>query len=379
MTPPLDLNIFGYRFYKYDGYGRFSLAVIKALLATGRVNVYPEQVEATEMPGWFIRAKGLDLTRPSLAILPPHEMRGIPKVNYLYTMYEATRIPDAWAGLINQRVEHLLVPCDWMAEVFAQNGVEVPISVVYGGTDPAENPILQRPADPNRPYTFIALGDRGARKGYNQAWAAFCQAFTPEDNVRLIIKCRPTSDPAQLDNRHSPDPMTRKIVIWAQDVEDVSDVFAHADCCVYPATADGWGMFPREAACSGLPVIATNYSGTAVGCEHWAYPLNDFKIGKAELPSPRNAGEWAYPSVDEIAHYMRFCYDHPAEARAKGAAAAQWIRANQTWEHTAARLLDILEYEHLDRLIENQQRERRDAETIQFGGNLLAQLAQRQG
>ena len=367
--------MWGYRFLNFDGYGRYSLATIRALLDTGQINLYPEQIEVTDMPGWFLRAKGIDFTRLNLAIMPPHELRSLPKVDYLLTMYEATRIPDKWAEITNARVGQMIAPCQWVKDVFADNGVKVPIHVVPGGVDPAEFPVLAARPEGKHPYTFVCLGDRADRKGWANTWAAFSMAFKPSDDVRLIIKCRPTSDPAQLKNASSPDPMTRFVTIWSQDVESMADVFAHADCAVYPATADGYGMFPREAACTGLPVICTDYSGTA-GCEPWAYPLRNWRLMDATLPTPRAPGKWAWGNIEEIAHAMRFCYEHRAEAAAKGLQAAAWLREHETWAHSAAKLLSLLEYEDNGRFQDAQQRWNDQEQQLLEGGNALVHLLQ---
>lgn len=337
----IDLNWLSYKLVYLDGYGRYSLHTVRALAQTGKVNVRPDLVDRLDLPGWVQRMMGLDFTNLTVSIMPGHELRALPGRQWAYSMYESTRLPDGWSDSINTKTERLIVPCEWCEDVFRDNGVTVPIHVVYGGTDPEENPVIPAFPNSNRPYTFITLGDRGSRKGWDTTWAAFCQAFTPKDDVRLIVKCR-GFDLRFIDNTNSPDPMTKKIHIWREDVDRMHDVFAHADCAVYPARSDGWGMWCREAACCGLPVIATNYSGVAVGIEHWAYPVG-YREVDAQLPSPKAPGKWATANVEEVAHWMRYCYENRETAKQKGLQAAQWIRDNQTWQHSAAQMIDLLE------------------------------------
>jgi glycosyltransferase involved in cell wall biosynthesis len=342
------INVAAYRYIAVDGYGRFAMAIIKALHETGKIDVFPCTVDMLDHVGWMRSMMGIDLTKLTLSIMPFHELRNAAMNQWAFSMYESTKLPAGWAKHANTKAELAIAPCEWVADVFRDNGVKIPIHVVYGGTDTIENALLpQRPIG-TRPYTFIALGDRGGRKGDDIVWAAFCQAFKPTDDVRLIIKTRESGLP-HLANINSPDPMTGKIRIWREDVDNMRDVFAHADCAVYPAKSDGWGMWPREAASCGLPVIATNATGTAVGCEQWAYPLNDFVWADSPLPEVGGGGKWAKPRVDEVAYWMRYCYENREAAQQKGLDAAAWIRAHQTWGHTAQQLLSLIQYGEVGR------------------------------
>lgn len=327
---------------KFDGYGRYATALVKAMAKSGRYDVRPDLVEKLSWDGEMQRLAGIDHSRLTLCIMPCHELRAIPAQTWNLTMYESTKIPAGWAQHANEKAERLIVPCEWCADVFRDNGVKVPIHVVYGGTDPRECEVFPDFPRGDRPYTFIALGDRGTRKGWDVAWTAFCEAFKPTDNVRMIVKARSKDALPDFDNTMR-DAMAQKITFWFDEVDDVRDVFAHADCCVYPARSDGWGMWCREAAACGLPVLATNYSGTAVGCEHWAIPLNDYKEVNSELPSVFNPGKWARVNYEEVAYWMRWCYEHPEDAKRKGLDAARWIRENQTWEHTVDQFTALIE------------------------------------
>ena len=95
----------------------------------------------------------------------------------------------------------------------------------------------------------------------------------------------------------------------------------------------------------GLPVIATRYSGLEDGIDHWAAVVIE-RYRVEPVPSvyaQYMTGNWARPDVDELAQAMRWCYEHPEAAWARGREAAWWLRANQTWAHAARRLLDLIE------------------------------------
>ncbi|MBZ0293572.1 MAG: glycosyltransferase family 4 protein [Anaerolineae bacterium] len=328
------LNFICHRFIPVDGYGRYGLHLVRALTRLG-VDVFPGMViETRELPSWMLRLKGYDFSKLNLMLMPGHEMISLPGRVWGYSMYEDSSIPKGWAQNINAVCERLLVPCEHNAEVFERRGVKIPIHVVHGGTAPEEFPVLTaRPKD--RPYTFVCLGDRGDRKGVEIAWMAFFEAFPNEQDVRLVIKTRKAS---LLAIQAYED---RRMSVWADDLDFIGDVFAQADVALYPAYGDGWGMWPREAAMSGLPAIVTRWSGLEVGIDHWALPLNNFHMQASTLESVD--GQWAVPDVHEVAERMRWCYEHQDEAKAFGVRAAQWLREHQTWEHTAQSLIDLIE------------------------------------
>lgn len=77
----------------------------------------------------------------------------------------------------------------------------------------------------------------------------------------------------------------------------------------------------------GLPVIATNWSGsTAFLSENCSLPL---RIDGVRELSEEDAGDnlrghrWAEPSISHLKQLMRWAYTHPAEARALGTRARQ--------------------------------------------------------
>jgi glycosyltransferase involved in cell wall biosynthesis len=136
-----------------------------------------------------------------------------------------------------------------------------------------------------------------------------------------------------------------RIAFWREDVGDMADVYALADCFAIPSRAEGWGMPHREAAMMGLPVITMRHSGLDDGhTDKWALVVEGGRVEEVPFQEREHlAGEWFRADVDELAAKMRWCYEHPAEAAVFGQSAAAWLRANQTWKHTAGQLLELVE------------------------------------
>jgi glycosyltransferase involved in cell wall biosynthesis len=112
-----------------------------------------------------------------------------------------------------------------------------------------------------------------------------------------------------------------------------------ADCFIFSSRGEGWGLPPREAAATGLPVLATNFGGLAEEIEYWGIPIRVKGTSRAVYGIWDDIGEWADPDVDDVAAHMRFCYEHRVVAARSGAAAAEFLAQHATWKRTAREIL----------------------------------------
>lgn len=340
----MQINWLGYQFRDHDGYGRFGTRIVAALMRAG-VQVQPAISEGVDAPPLFHKLWGLDWDHLTISCLPPTHLKAAPGRHWLYTMTEGGDLPPGWADWIKDaNIERLIVPCRHNAEAFERGGVSCPIHVIPGGTDPYEFPIIVS-RETNRPYTFLALADRGARKGWTEVYQAFYKAFgshTDTPDVRLIIKSRPDSNDL-LGTIAQAEPKDPRITILQSDLSDMSDFYRMGDCFAIPSRSEGWGMPHREAAMMGLPVITQAYSGMDDGyTDRWAYVVG----GQQPEPIPGGfahiAGMWRRANVDQLATALQRYYRLQDAGRAEGARSAQWLRENQTWDHTAQRLIGLI-------------------------------------
>jgi glycosyltransferase involved in cell wall biosynthesis len=179
---------------------------------------------------------------------------------------------------------------------------------------------------------------------------AFTRAFPPGSGASLIVK--------SLNDAHDPE-SHRRLRAAAAAHPDVhlierrlssaerNGLMNAADCYVSLHRAEGFGYTLAEAMWLGKPVIATGYSGNV----DYMSPANSYlvdhrlvPIGPGHEPYPAD-GVWAAPDVDHAARLMREVFEHPDEARRRGALAATDIRAShgpQAAGHVMASRLDAL-------------------------------------
>ena len=321
--------------------------MVQALQKAG-VSVTPMLCEAANMPSWLQAQLGICWDRLTISCTPPFGLNRIPGRHWLLSMTEGSRLPDGWSDIINESgVERVIVPCQHNAEVFAAAGVQCPVSVIPGGTDPDEFPLrrdARRHTGQYRPYKFLALADRGARKGWVEVWQAFYEAFGPPEktpDVRLIIKSRPDGNNmldiiAQAEN---PDPRINIIM----DDMNMCALYSSVDCFAIPSRSEGFGMPHREAAMCGVPVITQRYSGMDDGHTHeWAMVLKPGTFDAIPAHFDHIAGEWMKCDVKDLAWHMSYCYEYPDIQRDDAYERARWLRMNQTWNHSAKKILDLI-------------------------------------
>jgi glycosyltransferase involved in cell wall biosynthesis len=215
------------------------------------------------------------------------------------TAWESTEIPPAWlVGL--EKVDYVSVGSSFTRDVLIDCGVTTPVFVVPLGVSETYR-YVERPVD-REPFTFLAFGDRGARKGWDIAIHAFVKAFGDDPRYKLIIKCREGG----LENlRLGHD----NIEIRRADLDErgMLALFAEADVMVFPTLGEGFGMPPREFAATGGMVLATGFSGVADEANVWG-PAIEYQLVKAwpGHDSFEGLGQWAQPDTEHLAVLMRW-------------------------------------------------------------------------
>lgn len=295
-----------------------------------------------------------------------------------YTVWELERLPDHWPAILN-RLDGVLVPCRWNADVFRNSGVTVPIHVVphlsqFEGQPPASAQdrasLRQRLGSGlqlESRFVFYNIAYWSNRKSPYLALEAYLRAFTAEDEVLMIIKTSrnditrsrrswlnplrrvhptPHQTVKQMLARHpNPPPV---IVIADEDLSDGEMQALHelGDCYVSLTRTEGWGLGAFEAARLGKPVVMTAYGGQL----DYLDPVNSWHVGYRMVPvheptwsaSYRADDEWAEPCVDEAAQYLREIFEYPDESRQRAAPLAELIRDRFSRAQVIRQLVDAL-------------------------------------
>lgn len=324
-----------------DGYGYAAIKISEALKRIAPEAKVIDMLEGRDKFSKTDHGRSWYVQGTAVAMCVPEWLPDLHADNLIsYTMFEATQMPSHKVELINRYASQCLVPCQWCADMFRENGVTVPLSVVPWGIDTADYWPLDRLRCEDDPYTFLWSGTGDLRKGWDVAYTAFKRVFGKSKEVRLILHFR-----------NMPEGVTGfrdenvEVVTGLLDRPELRALLERADCFVFPSRGEGWGLPPREAAATGLPVLTTDWSGLSEEIEHWALPIRVKQLKPATFYvwSAGDVGLWAEPDADHLMALMQDCFIRQSPAASFGSSAAQWLAQNTPWERTAKALLTVTE------------------------------------
>jgi glycosyltransferase involved in cell wall biosynthesis len=218
----------------------------------------------------------------------------------------------------------------------------IPVPVL----DPGE---VHRAAHETTQFLFaFDFNSTGGRKNPWGAVKAFRQAFPGRDDVRLVIKAingkLHASAVERLHYVTAGDPRIDLVERYLS-VDELNDLYTRSDAYVSLHRSEGFGLTVAEAMIRGMPVIATDYSGTTEFFDEtvgWPIPYELTEVGPGWPPYQAD-GTWADPDLSEAAKAMRTIADDPVEAARRGKAAREHILRTRSMDDAGAWLRAQLE------------------------------------
>jgi glycosyltransferase involved in cell wall biosynthesis len=330
-------------FTTYDGYGSIAEYLAIGMQREGAlVDPLPLYLDRSGLSDEFLCI--LDQSRP--AIDSTVLVFSFPSANldrfqsarelFIYTMWEADRLPAAWPGWIN-RARAAIVPSRANADVFRNSGVTAPIGVIPLGADPDVYHYLDRPERPG--LSTLIVGTPYPRKHIAEGIEAWKAAFKDDPEARLIVKSR-----FGMGNILTGDP--RIVVLTGNDTtRGILHWYREADVLVAIGN-EGFGLPAVEGMATGLPVIALNSEGQSDLCEDardLILPVRASSWQDATDSPFGPGGRRGVPDIAEVTEHLRWVASHRDEARAMGRAASEWAhRFRNVWD-AAPRVLDVME------------------------------------
>lgn len=223
-------------------------------------------------------------------------------------------------------------------------------------------PIPVLPLPPARPraelglpdgFLFICAFDYHSayeRKNPAAVVRAFRAAFPPGSGASLVVKSINSS--SQPDNRD-------ELQILAAGHPDihlldgylpapaVDSLLACADCLVSLHRAEGFGIPLARALRSGIPVVATAYSGNL----DFMTAENSYLVEWVQAPVPEGTfyptgALWAEPDLEHAAAQLRTVFERSTEASERARRAAVSLARTHSPEHTGAAMSRALRRLH---------------------------------
>jgi glycosyltransferase involved in cell wall biosynthesis len=152
---------------------------------------------------------------------------------------------------------------------------------------------------------------------------AFEAAFSEHDRVRLVLKVSNAgNDPEFSLYLDALTERNARCVVLRQTMQphEVAGLVRASDCYVSPHRSEGFGLTVAEAMALGVPVIATDYGGTAdFVTEEVGFPLRYRLVEVDRDHGPYAKGAiWADPSIEHLQELLRRVVANPRAAAARG-------------------------------------------------------------
>ncbi len=310
-----------------DGYGTANETLIWALKGVG-VDVYPtacwfKEKEIAPETNELLKEPYPGMMRIGVCMATPGEFPRIPTPYRIgLTMYESDdplKAHPEWRHEC-RAVDRLIVPSKYCRDVFGQF-FDGPIDV----RELAVNPLYYtaRKRVPKDTFTFAMHGTLSSRKGPLETIEAWKKAFPKGEypHVRLEIKTR--LGILGWDHGRLPDLDDDRIIVhsdtWSR--ERMRDWLHEADCYLFLSKGEGYGLPPREALCTGLPVIVSNHTGLESMCHRkYTWPIKTHHLEDSPL-----GGNWRIPDWDQAIDKMRWMVEHREEAYERAYQGANWF------------------------------------------------------
>ena len=316
---------------------------------SGRQREAVERALARRLPEGEFVAVHHRVPRPDQTTRP-----GVP--NVVRTMFESDRLPVSFKSQLIE-ADEVWVPTAFNLETFTRGGLPsdrvrvLPETIDFDLFTPGS--VEEWPVDGRRSFTFLSNFDFTDRKGWDVLLDAWAQAFDPDDDVCLLLKCVSLQDraPEEIRGRidvHLDGRTTAPILLNTEllPIAALPRLYAAADAYVMPSRGEGWGRPYMEAMAMGLPTIGSRWSGNLAFMDD----RNAWLVGGKLVDVPEGAQShtrlyrghrWFDPDIDALAATMREVFAGGAAVLARAGSARADLIDRFGPEPTAARIVEL--------------------------------------
>ncbi len=274
--------------------------------------------------------------------------------------WEFGSIPKRWIEAMREQVDEVWAYTQYVRDCYIRSGLPADrVHVVSPGVDieqfrPEAPPLT---LSTQKRFKFLFVGGTIERKGIDILLEVYTQTFSGRDDVGLVIKdlggdsFYKGQTARQWIEQIQADPKAPEIEYIDRHLSDdeLAGLYTACDCLVHPYRGEGFALPIAEAMASGLPVIVTGHGAALDFCSAeraYLIPAEEVRMSNVKRTVSYETVDypwWANPDRSALAQLLRHVWTHPAEARAKGQVALDFIRRHFTWEHGAQAALRRLE------------------------------------
>jgi len=327
----------------------------------------PTRLPESSRDPWF---ETLGKPVPAAAVVHfcmPHQVRVQPgRLNVNYTMFEASRIPAAWAEH-NRRHDLVLLPTEssrnaWLAAGFPDERIRLcPLGVDAERFRPDAVPLDLTDRRGRRVAEYrirvLNVSEPGPRKNLAALLRVWIEATTPKDDAILVMKLGRVStsrtvglmrDLALAERAIGKSQRESAPIVFVDRIladGELPSVFAAATHYWSMSHGEGWDQPMAEAAATGLGLLAPAHSAYPMYLDQSVARMIPSRAvpavveGDAGLARLFAGATWWEPDALEAAAALREAID----GGGRRVSARDRMVAGFTWDRAAARLIEVLD------------------------------------
>jgi len=294
------------------------------------------------------------------SMIPTFGKESNSRYKILYTTIESYSIPQQFIDTANIYNE-IWVVSDFCKNILSKYGIKKPIYVMPNSID-INHYTMQGEKysfdNKMKNFIFVSVFGWGYRKGYDVLLKAFCEEFTADDNVSLLLITR---NPMGRENviketiqKYLSFYKNPPIIIRTSSVipeNDMPKIYRACNAFVLFSRGEAWGLPYTEASLCGLPVIGTNCSGQTMFLNHDNSYLVDVDDYEAIPTGTMDIHYWdnqIFPRlksdkvISEAGKNMRFVYENYSKAQKKNELLRKNIITNYSIDHVINKMKERL-------------------------------------
>ncbi len=341
---------------------------------------------------------------------------------FLAQPWEFGSLPKTWVEAFREKVDDVWCFTRYVRDAYLRAGFDPDrTSTIPHGIDPdVFRPDVESfPIPTERAFKFLFVGGTLHRKGADLLLEAYLSAFSPRDDVALVVKDMGTQTfykNQTMGERflEAAKDSTRPEIVYIDqhfDERALAGLYRACDVLVAPYRGEGFCLPVLEAMACGLHVITTGGGATDdfVDGSCGTRVVSDRRESTDRLSDGTQCVApmfYMEPDTKELVRALRWAYEHREEGKRIGNVAARKARLEWTWDRTGSLMLErfrvlaarpILRFqgavvqealllekkedivENQERLDEKQTREVRNLEVAIIKGDLESKLALLEG
>ena len=211
-------------------------------------------------------------TNPIVTLLSNDCYKQVPQstIKIAYSMIESDRIPSECVDCFNKEFDAIVIPDNFLFEVYRNSGITIPIFCIPTGLylEKMLNYSSLKPS--SGPFVFGCASVDIYRKNLRKLVDAFVQKYgnNKEYQLKLHVKYAFNNGQETLED-YIDRQNVNNIEICSDTLseDEYIDFLRSLDCYVLPSRGEGFSNTPREAMALGIPCILSNNTAHTTICD----------------------------------------------------------------------------------------------------------------